>query len=740
MRLRSVSIRGSIGLSLGLGLDQVDLDLSGLRGVVALTGRIGSGKTTFLEMCQPFRFLPSRKIGLKDAMQLRNSHKDLTFEWNGDVVRSLINVDAQGRAEDGYLWVNDQPKSTGKVTEHDEQLERLLGNQDLCFNSIFAAQRVDSLLTMRPGQRKDFFVELLGHAQLQEFAERAKKIAAWVEAHMSGRRQALRNLEEYVATLPHLETQLADRQRRHRELEPTLAQLTVDLEKLETEFRDLEVRHGQQGEIKKAVFAIDQQSKDLTIAQDRQAQKSRAEINDLNERLTAAEGFAGRDRAALAKLREAMIWHRTTADMQTAIGQLEFQVSETEKEIAEQNAIQVQVRDVQLRYTKTLAKLDQQLTQATELASLATKIPENADRSICFGCGFAKAALRGEVEKPTLEKTMASETENRDREVQTLKDRLNGAGLIETRDSLRGKIREFREAITQEQKAEQLETAIGNRDEQAAGYRTRLETLEEDLKATIKDFSEKQLALAGDRKEAAAKLDATLELALVNKRLAVSNARNTHRKFSDELVQLAIQTGELTQSVNRCRESSVALETARANLLAMDRERAEWVLLQQICGRDKLQALELDAASPAITGYMNRLLSSCFGGRFLFDFQTLDPEGREIFDLMVTDTRNGKTDSLLLKSGGQKVLVLQALRFAIALYGKERSNRDFKTLYCDEVDGAIDPETREDFVEMFRSAMRLGGFELALLITHSREVAASADQVLEFAEGGIQLR
>ena len=199
MRLRSVKLRGLIGLHRGLGVDEVELNLRGLSGVIALIGQNGAGKTTLLESLSPFRTFPSRNIGLKDGIQLRDSYKDLSFEFNGKECRCLVTADSHSGKSDGFLWLDGEPLTTGKISELDEQLEKLLGPKDTFFQSVFAAQSAETLLSLKPAKRKEFFVEFLGLGKLQEYSARAKEVAGFVAGKISGLQGVVPRIEAAIA-------------------------------------------------------------------------------------------------------------------------------------------------------------------------------------------------------------------------------------------------------------------------------------------------------------------------------------------------------------------------------------------------------------------------------------------------------------------------------------------------------------------------------------------------------------
>ncbi len=220
-------------------------------------------------------------------------------------------------------------------------------------------------------------------------------------------------------------------------------------------------------------------------------------------------------------------------------------------------------------------------------------------------------------------------------------------------------------------------------------------------------------------------------------RLAAATQQVAHH--TEALAHTRAAISLLTQQIAERNTRRPRLQQVQTHLRHGEAEQAEWALLAQLCGRDKLQALELDAAAPAISQYCNLLLGQCFGGRFALTFRTLDAQGREVFDLVVRDSRSGEERELRLMSGGEQTLVLHAVRLALTLYAKERSARDFRTIFCDEVDGQLYSETRREFLAMNRAALRLGNFDTMFLVSHSPEILDGADHVMTFTQGQVAL-
>ena len=110
----------------------------------------------------------------------------------------------------------------------------------------------------------------------------------------------------------------------------------------------------------------------------------------------------------------------------------------------------------------------------------------------------------------------------------------------------------------------------------------------------------------------------------------------------------------------------------------------------------------------------------------------------EDFDVTILSQKGEKKIGDL--SGGERVWIEQALSEAIAIFHSEKSGRLFETAFCDESDGALDPDNKQHFVDMLREAARVGRRQFTFLITQTPEVWQQVQQRLIFTPGqGIHL-
>lgn len=184
------------------------------------------------------------------------------------------------------------------------------------------------------------------------------------------------------------------------------------------------------------------------------------------------------------------------------------------------------------------------------------------------------------------------------------------------------------------------------------------------------------------------------------------------------------------------------LERAAGDL---ERRRAGFRLVEQGLGRNGVQALEIDAAGPEVSRLTNALLEELTGGRFQVALRTVQEarggrKAKEVFDLQVHDSVRGRVGSLGGLSGGEQVVISEALKLALAVFNAGQWGSPLRTLWRDECDGALDPfHVRPRFPAMLRAARELGGFDRVFFVTHDTSVAEQADGILYVADGQARL-
>lgn len=391
------------------------------------------------------------------------------------------------------------------------------------------------------------------------------------------------------------------------------------------------------------------------------------------------------------------------------------------------------------------------------------------------GLAEAKAAV---VELETLDAADAVAIDAIEREIGTHEHELTVARAIADQ-AARLAMAETRVADLQAQRAAASERAAAAR----AAAQVRID-------GQRQQAQEQHDTIARDEDEAARVQDAELTAAIADADAEVADARHRETVGLDELTAIANKIAALPPAVDvaaleqqltsaliaeqqaQATRTALAADRARydadarhhaaierqlnqriterdglrAAFAALDRDLVEWQVLASALGKDGLQVLEMDAAGPAVSDLANDLLEYALGSR-RFTLELITQEAKvsgkglkETFDLRVYDTERGSAPRDVGDlSGGEQVLIDEALKGAIALYHNARNVQPMRTCWRDETTGALDAENALRYMAMLRRIQQRGGFERLYVISHNAEAAALADAQLYVHDGQVDV-
>lgn len=203
------------------------------------------------------------------------------------------------------------------------------------------------------------------------------------------------------------------------------------------------------------------------------------------------------------------------------------------------------------------------------------------------------------------------------------------------------------------------------------------------------------------------------------------------------------QAQELQQRLEARQREKVAIDAALERLAMLE---SRWAFLQLAFGRDGLPNLEIDAAGPIITDLANDLLRTGFGEqRFTIEIVTQQAKAKgglkESFEMQVYDSRGaGKPRDLGMLSGGQRVIVDEAVKCALALYVNDHTRAKLRTCFRDETTGMLYPEFIPRYIEMLRRVQARGEFGQLFFCTHSPVAAQMADAQIVVDKGTLTIK
>lgn len=767
MIIKSLDIKGVLAVRAPLSLDFAQIPAGSL---VAIVGPIGNGKTTILEapLAAVHRSFPSREKPPVDYATERDSYIDLRFELAGKNYRARLSMDNLKRSTDAVLQGTDQPDTDGRVSTFDAAIATILPPLDMMLASSFSAQnKAGNFVTLSPKQAKELFAKLIGLERYEPMAATAKNAAALVsEARLvaNARRQMLT-----ADACPPLLQVLDERTAALEEQGEVTADSISWLEE------SLAVLEGRLSMVSDQAAAY--QSASLRVRTLRQAEAEKAlEIADARVRAVANDRWHAAELAGIgadiAKQRQDLEGrianNRTLLDSADQIREAHRRIVEIDAELATARAQRVTEHGVRDQAVATRRQLEQQLAALVGPSAELDRARRDAEMMRTVPCGgqgqyarcqFLTAATIALAKIPILLEHLAG----RPALVERVANLSAGIGSSEARlerldVGIRAHEREriSLEALTvhadkiaaaeariaeyERQLPELNEAELARISRQKSQYRARATEILDGI-AAVHTARE---ALIGRIEEAEADLATTetdsqqavqIQADLMSARRERDGLIATTARVQAELDSLAHQRVVL---VGKQRE----LATLEARIAELDTELVEWQTLAKALSRDGLPVLEIDAAGPTVSTYTNELLHAAFGTRFTVELVTQEAKVsgkggmKESFQIKVWDAASGgETRDIADLSGGEQVIVGEALANAISVFVNTRSQCPIRTMFRDETVGSLDPENATRYVAMLRKVVELGGFYHALFISHNLAAAALADVQIRVLNG-----
>lgn len=230
-----------------------------------------------------------------------------------------------------------------------------------------------------------------------------------------------------------------------------------------------------------------------------------------------------------------------------------------------------------------------------------------------------------------------------------------------------------------------------------------------------------------------------VDLALVD----VENAEASVRRTQVALRQRVEELAALRARAEHARRTRDRVSELERDLLAADRELARWSRLAADLGRDGLQAHLVDAVGPELSALVNELLHACVSTRWTVTIATTrltaKGEDREALELRVLDAESGREGGVETFSGGERVLLGEAISLALTVAACRTAGLDGVTLVRDESGAALDAENARRYVAMLRRAAGMVGASRTLLVSHSAAVVAECDAAIRVRDGAIEV-
>lgn len=754
--LVSVRIRGAIGLWKGIHQDEVFVNFDDFdNGLIALSGRNGKGKTTFIENCHAFPQLLTRKGTLKEHFRLKDSFREVIYRdvSTGRELRFLIQIDGFTKSGGAKYFIFERAGTTsewtplpgidGNLDPYKEAVQAVFGPLELYLRTAFITQRPNKdapdLTEATKGEKKVLFANLAGIDYLQKFADTAKERADNTAAESHDAEIKIGMLENAVEGIQDLYNQAAS-------LNQEIGFLEIELETVKTSGTAAKER------VEKLQIAANAEHSRAQRAEEAKSATVRLghEKEGLESLIAELKNLVSRKDELAAEI-EKYEQNRKIIDEETEKSR------EVEKRNnAKNNEFRVKIDEFNAKKHEIEQKLNEQKLELQHAESEISRIDSSIELQErdaqdfdenCPTCG--QKLPEDKLEELTKKRNCALE---RIKSLQADKDaKLHAIASIKAvLDALRQDLASLEydepkkddDEIFDDSKLREVSSWISGLDigqlrndfTKASEAAVRIEGYERQIADKNRLIVEKQ----GELEELIrnANPDAITDLDLAKSEL--NSLMDKYRQLTADLASNQASLDAQQKRIAEIENQEAELKTLRESVKTAKTEFAEWDLLKRAFGPDGIQALELDALAPGIAEVANDILTASFGDRFRVEFQTTRIAGTgkkvkqvEDFLIYVIDTQDGESTLLENKSGGEAVWIKRAIYSAFAIIRARNTGFRFLTSFQDESDGALDSASKVAYAGMLAAEHETAKLKHTVIITHSEEVKAMIDQKID---------
>ncbi len=724
--------------------------------------------------------------------------KELDWEHRGITYRSIILLKNSGKTKktEAYLqvlagsdnwspfYMEDGTPSDGKTANYDRCVESIIGSPELFFTAAFACQGRATLATYTNGEIKELLAELLNLAHVLNLGKQANEVLKIFHTRLDAYQNDLASIVTKKTELDTAEMQrdslksnlsLLDTARRQgREAVEAANKKVAMAEATATTGADIEAKRKELAERVGQIADDAQRQADDTqknIDHERTQQKQNSgrhdqEITAINSNLITHQQQLAKDEELLSK-KEEIENASTTAEALAHKGEELQNKTKELRPLANQHLESINHRDVTREKLNTAINNGKSLKGNIEQLNIRAKLIDEVpchDTDYQTQCPLLAEANEAKKGIPLLENNCTTSRE----QCESLKEKGKKFG---------DKVTELEPYVVELQEVEK-ELAITVEKSQALANTAKLAPLVE----RAVESAEQQRQLIKDCKTSMnSKTEALATTDIeITKRIAASTNRITEIKeearkriepIQKELDSLPPQEREgivekakrelseaehgrdqaehnydesytksanLDALINSIKNWLLKSSTIASKTELIESEIASWTLLVKALGANGIVALSIDDAGPDISRITNDLLLACYGPRFTVRIETQSETAkgdlRETFDIVVFDAERDDEKSIGDMSGGEKIWINEALTRAIALYQASVSGQNYKVLFSDESDGALDPERKQMFLTMKRKVLEIGNYSNEIFISHTPDVIDSADKIIDLNE------
>ena len=677
MKINYIKLVDCIGIHKGLGLSEIEIDLSVFKsGLIGVFGKSGSGKSTLLRNLSPYR------TDFKNDFY-EDGYREIKFEFAGSQYISQVYQSQAFLFKNGVLL-----NETGKVSIYDQALEEELGSEGIFLKMLYAGRRFKNIFDLTKSERKQLVMDfLLDHlSKYEDYEKKFKDELFDCKLEYSELQYKIKDEEQIKQKIT--ETKKLGKQR--------TAELMSHQEEL-THFTDLQEK-----------FKV-QETKNIELNEKLKYIRQQIKSIDLDSLFDSIQEKEKKKKIVIEKHRAGqLICQQETELTLDQIKQKREKISKLYEEQNKQEKKLIELKSEKNQLIKSLKSIQ------TEYDELEKSFPPCTE-DLQIQCPLTK-----NLNYSSMLKEKRKRLDKINDEIKEVETKINDTALDET--DYQTELRKLSGKESDLLKIEKEKELNSEREKIIA-------ELDTDLKKARQQYTEQETVLADLENQKNSITGAiTTEYTDCNGIIAKINKNIVNARSDIELYKKQIISWK--QNLETIQEYKQELSDLQGKI-------EQYPILIEMFGKNGLSLFDIETTGEQISLIANKLLENYYGQIIQIRFETLKlnskNELKEVFDVSCS-INDGDWQTYL--SDGQSVLVSNAIREAMSFL---RKNSNYKTVFIDELDGSIDSENRIGFLKLLEEGNKLTNRDRTFLISHSEEIKTHIQQIIEFNNNQINL-
>lgn len=718
--LEYLSLRGSLGLKDGLGVDDFEIDFNSFQdGTIAIIGNNGKGKTTIIENCHPFPQMLTRAGSLKDHFLLKDSHRILIYRTSKGRIKITMQIDAVSKGSESKYFVESEVNGEwvpyrsvdGSLSSYKDFVDKTFGSLDVFLRtSFFAREQIKSvpdLSRATRGEKIALFSSLAGIDYFTQVLDLAKQAEKEEQEQLSKTKLEVLQCTTLKGNVDKARTSISEKE----------SELTVIRGKKQPYVEELEELTKKQKVIEEQVLIYKENKKqyesvckefDEALKNSSEQESKVTKIKEILANANAEESTAKCD------------------NLQKEVDTLNEKSNELKKKIKALKSKKVFTSEKSERLDFLIAEINRTEVLRTRNMNNCIQVEDK-----CPTCGQELPA-----DKKAQLKHITDEANAKDKE---LSEKI--ASLSFEKDVL----------SDEQKKQKSIEKDISKHQDELDKVNDKIEKLEDELS----DIQEQQYMITKHQDRLSMELELlekannSLEKITVRKQELEEALSSDQEDYSLEICNLEqqlkvleINETKLSTEISILKDNIESWKMALDNLADIDKKSKELEenikdlqVIEKAFSNTGIPTIELDSVAPEISDITNNILAETYGDRFSVSFTTQreGSSGKKIEDFVINvfDSDKGRMKTLDLLCSGESIWIKQALFFAFSVLRSRRTGFCFRTRFMDESDGALDATARVLYLKMIEAAHKACNARISILITHSSELKEIIEQKIE---------